>query len=92
MIRVFCHALCLLATASCLKAAESVLWPDAGNSQSLVLGEEQVDTFDYKPLLAKHAGERPEIVNRKSLRSTDGPHAISVNFFSLTTHASLSTS
>ena len=27
-------------------------------------GPSQVDTFDYKPLLAKHAGERPDIVNR----------------------------
>jgi len=33
-------------------------------------GPSQVDTFDYKPLLAKHAGERPEIVNRKTLRNT----------------------
>jgi hypothetical protein len=33
-------------------------------------GPSQVDTFDYKPMLAKHAGERPEIVNRKSLRNT----------------------
>ncbi|MFN7889383.1 MAG: DUF1501 domain-containing protein [Pirellula sp.] len=33
-------------------------------------GPSQVDTFDHKPLLAKHAGERPEIVNRKSLRNT----------------------
>ena len=33
-------------------------------------GPSQVDTFDYKPMLAKHAGERPEMVNRKSLRNT----------------------
>jgi hypothetical protein len=33
-------------------------------------GPSQVDTFDYKPLLAKHAGERPESVDRKSLRNT----------------------
>ncbi|MSU37101.1 MAG: DUF1501 domain-containing protein, partial [Pedosphaera sp.] len=33
-------------------------------------GPSQVDTFDYKPLLAKHAGERPESVNRKTLRNT----------------------
>ena len=33
-------------------------------------GPSQVDTFDYKPMLAKHAGERPDIVNRKSLRNT----------------------
>ncbi len=33
-------------------------------------GPSQVDTFDYKPLLAKHAGERPEVVNRKTLRNT----------------------
>ena len=33
-------------------------------------GPSQVDTFDYKPMLAKHAGERPEIVDRKSLRNT----------------------
>ncbi len=33
-------------------------------------GPSQVDTFDYKPLLTKHAGERPEVVDRKSLRNT----------------------
>ena len=33
-------------------------------------GPSQVDTFDYKPLLAKHAGERPVAVNRKTLRNT----------------------
>ena len=33
-------------------------------------GPSQVDTFDYKPLLAKHAGERPMSVDRKSLRNT----------------------
>jgi hypothetical protein len=33
-------------------------------------GPSQVDTFDHKPLLAKHAGERPAIVDRKSLRNT----------------------
>ena len=35
-------------------------------------GPSQVDTFDYKPAIAKHAGQRPEIVNRKTLRSTKG--------------------
>ena len=34
-------------------------------------GPSQVDTFDYKqPALLKHAGERPRIVDRKSLRNT----------------------
>jgi len=33
-------------------------------------GPSQVDTFDYKPSLAKHTGERPEAVNRKTLRNT----------------------
>jgi len=33
-------------------------------------GPSQVDTFDYKPEIAKHAGERPECVDRKSLRNT----------------------
>jgi Protein of unknown function (DUF1501) len=33
-------------------------------------GPSQVDTFDYKPEIAKHAGQRPEIVDRKSLRNT----------------------
>ena len=33
-------------------------------------GPSQVDTFDYKPQLAKHAGQRPEIVDRKTLRNT----------------------
>lgn len=33
-------------------------------------GPSQVDTFDYKPMIAKHAGERPDSVDRKSLRNT----------------------
>jgi hypothetical protein len=33
-------------------------------------GPSQVDTFDYKPLLAKHAGQRPDSVDRKTLRNT----------------------
>jgi len=33
-------------------------------------GPSQVDTFDYKPMLAKHAGERPASVDRKTLRNT----------------------
>ena len=33
-------------------------------------GPSQVDTFDFKPELAKYAGQRPEIVDRKSLRNT----------------------
>ena len=33
-------------------------------------GPSQVDTFDYKPMLEKHQGERPELVDRKSLRNT----------------------
>ena len=33
-------------------------------------GPSQIDTFDYKPMLAKHAGERPGLVDRKSLRNT----------------------
>ncbi len=33
-------------------------------------GPSQVDTFDHKPLLRKHAGERPSLVDRKSLRNT----------------------
>ena len=33
-------------------------------------GPSQVDTFDYKPMLARHAGERPDSVDRKSLRNT----------------------
>ncbi|MDP7496590.1 MAG: DUF1501 domain-containing protein, partial [Roseibacillus sp.] len=35
-------------------------------------GPSQVDTFDYKPSLAKYAGQRPGIVDRKSLRNTKG--------------------
>ena len=35
-------------------------------------GPSQVDTFDHKPLLKKHAGQRPTLVNRKSLRNTKG--------------------
>jgi hypothetical protein len=33
-------------------------------------GPSQVDTFDYKPMIAKHAGQRPDSVNRKTLRNT----------------------
>ena len=33
-------------------------------------GPSQVDTFDYKPMLKKHQGERPQSVDRKSLRNT----------------------
>ena len=33
-------------------------------------GPSQVDTFDHKPMIAKFAGQRPEIVNRKTLRNT----------------------
>ena len=33
-------------------------------------GPSQVDTFDYKPLIAKYAGQRPAEVDRKSLRNT----------------------
>lgn len=33
-------------------------------------GPSQVDTFDYKPDLAKHQGQRPQLVDRKSLRNT----------------------
>lgn len=33
-------------------------------------GPSQVDTFDYKPDIAKHAGERPSEVDRRSLRNT----------------------
>ena len=28
-------------------------------------GPSQVDTFDYKPMLEKHQGQRPELVDRK---------------------------
>jgi hypothetical protein len=33
-------------------------------------GPSQVDTFDYKPMIAKHAGQRPKTVDRKTLRNT----------------------
>ncbi|MDB4338756.1 DUF1501 domain-containing protein [Rhodopirellula sp.] len=33
-------------------------------------GPSQVDTFDHKPELAKQAGQRPALVDRKSLRNT----------------------
>ncbi|MDG2129019.1 MAG: DUF1501 domain-containing protein [Fuerstiella sp.] len=33
-------------------------------------GPSQVDTFDHKPMIAKHAGQRPQTVDRKSLRNT----------------------
>ena len=33
-------------------------------------GPSQVDTFDYKPMIAKYAGQRPKTVDRKSLRNT----------------------
>jgi hypothetical protein len=35
-------------------------------------GPSHVDTFDYKPEIEKHAGERPQLVDRKSLRNTTG--------------------
>ncbi len=35
-------------------------------------GPSQVDTFDYKPAIARHAGQRPQVVDRKSLRNTKG--------------------
>ncbi len=33
-------------------------------------GPSQVDTFDYKPAIREYEGQRPEIVDRKSLRNT----------------------
>lgn len=33
-------------------------------------GPSQVDTFDYKPQIAKYQGQRPKQVDRKSLRNT----------------------
>ena len=33
-------------------------------------GPSQVDTFDHKPDIAKHAGQRPSEVDRKTLRNT----------------------
>jgi hypothetical protein len=33
-------------------------------------GPSQVDTFDYKPQIAKYQGQRPDLVDRKSLRNT----------------------
>ncbi|MFP6666164.1 MAG: DUF1501 domain-containing protein [Pirellulales bacterium] len=33
-------------------------------------GPSQVDTFDHKPDLKKHAGQRPKLVDRKTLRNT----------------------
>ena len=33
-------------------------------------GPSQVDTFDYKPKIEKYVGQRPKIVDRKSLRNT----------------------
>lgn len=33
-------------------------------------GPSQVDTFDYKPDLKKHEGQRPKMVDRKTLRNT----------------------
>ena len=33
-------------------------------------GPSQVDTFDYKPEIKKQEGQRPQIVNKKSLRNT----------------------
>ena len=35
-------------------------------------GPSQVDTFDYKPQIVKYAGQRPTLVNKKSLRNTTG--------------------
>ena len=35
-------------------------------------GPSQVDTFDYKPEIKRYGGQRPTLVNRKSLRNTKG--------------------
>ena len=35
-------------------------------------GPSQVDTFDHKPRIAKFAGQRPKLVDRKSLRKKMG--------------------
>ncbi|MBB73950.1 MAG: sulfatase [Planctomycetaceae bacterium] len=35
-------------------------------------GPSQVDTFDYKPEINRYGGQRPTLVNRKSLRNTKG--------------------
>ena len=35
-------------------------------------GPSQVDTFDYKPELARNAGQRPALVDRRSVRNTRG--------------------
>ena len=38
----------------------------------MVGGVSHLETFDHKPLLAQHAGQRPQLVDRKSLRNTKG--------------------
>ena len=60
------------AAASPLAPSEPHFTPKAKHVIHLFMpgGPSQVDTFDYKPLLAKHAGERPQLVDRKSLRNT----------------------
>ena len=35
-------------------------------------GPSAIDTFDYKPDIAQHAGERPASVDLRSLRNTKG--------------------
>jgi Protein of unknown function (DUF1501) len=64
---------------SSARAAESPLLPKAPHfppraKRVIQLfmpgGPSQVDTFDYKPALAQHAGKRPELVDRKTLRNT----------------------
>ena len=62
----------LVSTASPLAPKPPHFAPKAKRIIQLFMpgGPSQVDTFDYKPQIARHAGERPDIVNRKSLRNT----------------------
>ncbi len=60
--------------ASPLAAAQPHFAPKAKRVIQLFMpgGPSQVDTFDHKPAIRDHAGQRPSEVDRKSLRNTKG--------------------
>ena len=60
------------ATTSPLAAKEPHFAPKAKYIIQLFMpgGPSQVDTFDHKPEIKKYAGQRPKLVDRKTLRNT----------------------
>ena len=66
------HAAAAVSTPSPLASKVTHFAPRAKHVIQLFMpgGPSQVDTFDYKPSLARFAGQRPDLVDRKSLRNT----------------------